>query len=639
MFTLRVLSGILLCVASACGLKGQTVSFLPPVDAVLSGFSPGSGTCGACLAVADFNGDGKPDIAYAYNDTIPFTGVALGNGDGSFRGGPNNQAPSIFGYDEVTGLFAGDFNGDGKMDLAIAEAIALGNGDGTFQAPVNVAGCTAVVAAIDVNRDGKADLVCVNSILLSNGDGTFRAGATMDANQGDTVLLTADFNHDGKPDLLLQQLSGQLAVALGNGDGTFGADLPIGASMFTEPIAGDFNGDGKLDLVGLCTRAGLICFLPGAGDGTFGNAVTTEVPGTLPGSFSGAADFNGDGKLDLLVGNAILRGNGDGTFQPPIFVGAVAALCGAEVDPSLADLILCASTNAEAVVADFNGDGLPDVLESSVVQDLNGKSDVEISVLLNDRPGDGFLTAGLSSATLGWQVAPRSIASAFGVNLAPSTAAVASDAALPTTLGGIRVHVRDRGTGDHLAPLYYVSPTQINYLMVSSDPNPWIGIERVGTTYVPEGMAVSVSPVAAGFYTVPTAGPTLGNPFVVTVDLAAASALSIGAGGMETAVPVLSCGSTGCSAVPINVSGNPVYLSIYGTGFAAATAAASTCTIGSETLPVSYAGPEIQEQGLDQLNLLLPKSMAGGGAVAITCTIGDGNGDTSVTNTVGVTIQ
>jgi uncharacterized protein (TIGR03437 family) len=418
-------------------------------------------------------------------------------------------------------------------------------------------------------------------------------------------VLNADFNNDGKPDLLLLRVSGEFAVVLGNGDGTFGADLPVGGDLFIEPLPGDFNGDGRIDLAGLCERGGILCVLPGNGDGTFGSAILTPGIDGFPYILSSTGDFNGDGKLDLVAGNAVLAGNGDGTFQIPIFFGPVTQPCGAEASTLIPDLVPCAYGTIAGAVADFNGDGLPDIATGSVIEGAENANTSAVAVLLNDRPGDGFLTPGVSSANLTWPVATGSIVSAYGVNLAPSTQSAASVYSLPTTLGGIRVHVRDNSTGDRLAHLLYVSPTQINYVMPSSDPYPWVGIEIVGMPYVPKGIAVPVQAVAPGFYS-------------VGAGLAAASALSV-TPYAQIFVPVLSCSGSTCTLVPIDLSGPPVYLSFYGTGFDQAVAASSNCSIAGQTLPVTYAGPQEQIVGLDQVNMLLPQSLAGTGLTSVTC--------------------
>jgi hypothetical protein len=295
--------------------------------------------------------------------------------------------------------FAADFNGDGKADVVIsgppATLLFTGNGDGTFSPPIIIAGCSSVSAVADFNGDGKADLICgptalffYNTVFLSNGDGTFRASGTVGTFAQAVVTLTADFNNDGNPDVLLRELSGQFAVVLGHGDGTFGAELLITSStetgeLATFPVAaGDFNGDGKIDLVGYSYRGFFIDVLPGNGEGTFGTAVQTNIGANpQPGLVFATGDFNKDGKLDLVAGEAIFAGNGDGTFRFPVFFGSVVLPC-----VTVTATIPCGYQYVATAVADFNGDGLPDIAAGTVAQGLNSKTVAAISVLLNDSP-------------------------------------------------------------------------------------------------------------------------------------------------------------------------------------------------------------------------------------------------------------
>jgi FG-GAP-like repeat len=440
----------------SCGpIFGQAISFLAPVVTTQDG---GGKTVGSTFfVVGDFNHDGKPDIAFEPpNDAFVFPPIVLfGNGDGTFRAGPVLSTPGQ--------PLTADFNGDGITDILVGPAgrtnVILSNGDGTFRAPVAVPDCVGFSVIGDFNGDGKADLICQSAVLLGKGDGTFQTPIPQAVGGN---LLVADFNHDGILDIMDLQPSNALAVALGHGDGTFAAEVVAVAAApgFQFGVTGDFNGDGILDLAGFCTEAGSMCVLPGKGDGTFGPGIINQGLTELP---QAAGDFNKDGKLDLVAGDgAVLAGNGDGTFRVPVFI-----------HPGF------------AVIADFNGDGQPDIIES-VASKVASFGSLTLQVLVNDSPGDGFYTAGVSSASWTWPVAAGSITSAFGANLARQTAAAsATGDSLPTTLGGIRVHIRD-STGDSLAPLIYVSSTQINYVMTSSDNFAWIGIEQAGTTYIPK---------------------------------------------------------------------------------------------------------------------------------------------------------
>jgi hypothetical protein len=234
----------------------------------------------------------------------------------------------------------GDFNGDGKLDVAVAHfysnnvTVLLGNGDGTFQ-PARVVQTFAPdmylipVAVGDVNGDGKLDLITASvgnvmvAVMLGNGDGTFQP-ARMYPFVGDPEsIVVRDFNGDGKPDLALSNddaPDARVAVLLGNGDGTYQAVryFSVGGYESESLAAGDFNGDGKLDLAVANAGSNNVSVLLGNGDGTFQPARTFAVGNRL--EFVTVGDFNGDGKLDLAVASynsntvGVLMGVGDGTF-------------------------------------------------------------------------------------------------------------------------------------------------------------------------------------------------------------------------------------------------------------------------------------------------------------------------------------
>jgi hypothetical protein len=268
------------------------------------------------------------------------------------------STPTVGG--DTAGLATGDFNGDGKLDVAIADIdlqVFLGNGDGTFGAPVNyLAGLgTFFVVAADLNGDHKLDLVAADfsgvSVLLGNGDGSFQAPATLFTPCTPNFVAAGDLNGDHKLDLVVTYGStscSYVSVFLGNGDGTF-QPTPINTTPLYAPGAtgiGDFNRDGRLDLAVTeqFTTLSQVEVLLGNGDGTFsaGNVYAT---GGFPTSVA-VADFRGNGNLDIAVatlygGTDVFLGNGDGTFVP----------AGGAATP---DSLL-------VIVADLNGDGKPDL--------------------------------------------------------------------------------------------------------------------------------------------------------------------------------------------------------------------------------------------------------------------------------------
>jgi hypothetical protein len=274
----------------------------------------------------------------------------------------------------------GDFNQDGKLDLAVANAasnnisILLGNGDGTFQTTMNYAvGQDPVsIAVVDLNLDNNLDLAVAFygnnppgptggvTVLLGNGDGTFQSTTSLASSDYPTGVATGDFNNDIKPDLAVSNIDGPVSVFLGNGDGTFHSAVNYSVTGdASSVVVGDFNGDNKEDLavttlifVGSAGRNGNASVLLGNGDGSFQPAVETSLGGAV--SSGAVGDFNGDQKLDLafiikptsvfgVPSEAIALGNGDGTFGSRQIIG------GADFATSV-------------MVNDLNQDGAPDIV-------------------------------------------------------------------------------------------------------------------------------------------------------------------------------------------------------------------------------------------------------------------------------------
>ncbi len=248
-------------------------------------YATGNSTFG--IAVGDVNGDGKPDLIVG-NDGYTNNSIAvlLGNGDGTFQAAQHVTGAQ---YSPLQPLLA-DVNGDGKLDIVAASyggsgiLVYLGNGDGTFQSPTTASSLSSVYALVggDFNHDGKIDLAVSGGgtgsnidVLLGNGDGTFQSPVTYaSGNSGTWALVIGDFNGDGNLDLVTStEGSGAIKILLGNSNGTFQTAQTVASSGgYYGGTAGDLNGDGKLDLVTVSGGNAYVYF--GNGDGTFQSAQT-----------------------------------------------------------------------------------------------------------------------------------------------------------------------------------------------------------------------------------------------------------------------------------------------------------------------------------------------------------------------------
>ena len=317
---------------------------------------------------------------------------------------------------------AGDFNADGKLDLAVANrfsakvSLLLGRGDGTFQAATNYSvgeGPLSVVVG-DFNSDGKPDLAVADAstnvwVLAGNGDGTFQAPVSHSVGDPSYSVAVGDLNRDGQPDLVVvKRTTASISILLGGSGGTLVASGNYDTG--TDPLSvavGDFNGDNNPDLAvansALFGDSPSVSVLLGNGDGTF-RAAVNYAAGTSPRSVA-VGDFDGDEKTDLVVANygsvvdgqftnssvSMLPGNGDGTFrapvnydagQGPLFVVASDLNGDARADLAVANgrsanvsVLFGNGTGAfvpaanygvglnpdSVAVGDFNGDGQPDM--------------------------------------------------------------------------------------------------------------------------------------------------------------------------------------------------------------------------------------------------------------------------------------
>ncbi|HJQ70039.1 MAG TPA: FG-GAP-like repeat-containing protein [Blastocatellia bacterium] len=335
---------------SLVALAGINETPTPGLNNFATAVSFPVGAAPEALAVGDFNGDGRSDIAVANFDSDNVT-VLLGLGNGTFLGAGNH--PSIC-FSPVT-VATGDFNNDNKLDIAAADGrcgsgnLYRGFGNGMFQPSIGFpAGfCPQAIIAGDFNRDGNLDIAVANaegclaaptkenpkaptsmpssvSITLGNGNGTFQSLVSYSINFGPSDLVSGDFNRDTILDIAVTAAgSNAVAILLGNGNGTFRPPTPfaVGARPFSI-TKGDFNIDGKLDLAVANFNSANVSVLFGNGDGTFQPA-NSYAAGPGPNSIT-AADVAGDSNLDIVTANvngnniSVLIGAAGGTFQPPI---------------------------------------------------------------------------------------------------------------------------------------------------------------------------------------------------------------------------------------------------------------------------------------------------------------------------------
>ena len=356
--TLVILGVVLLCAPSAA--NGQ--AYLYNRSKVLTGNGP------AGIAVADFNHDHKLDlgVTISYDNSVS---VSLKLSDGSFSNGvayPTGQTPSA--------VVTSDFRGDGRIDLAVinnyngsgnpgAVSILLGNGNGTFQAHVDyfVGNSPTGIVTGDVNEDGKLDIAVLNeydstvSILLGNGDGTFQSQTTVSVGSGPTSIAIGDSNGDRKADLVTTNIgSGTVSILLSQSNGSFtrvDSRAPISSPDNSRVVTGDFNGDGKLDVVISSSSRQELFMLLGEGTGSLQAPIAIQNVPVDAISNLVAADFNHDGRLDLAAaggngtgGIVVALGKGDGTFEKPI------------ISPADSILVLFAT--------DLNGDGRLDLISA-----------------------------------------------------------------------------------------------------------------------------------------------------------------------------------------------------------------------------------------------------------------------------------
>ncbi len=291
-------------------------SFNPPVSV--------AGPQADFIAAVDINGDAIPDLVAASG---PAVAVMMGKGDGSFLAPVRYPVQGSLAYAWAYSLATGDLNNDGAPDLLVSAygrfgpnpstpgqiAVLLNKGHGTFADAVFYADRAAFgVTAADFNGDGKLDAATASfdgTVRIFDGDGSGRLGAPSELGIGaqGVAIVAGDVNHDGKPDLLTgNDNSHSVSVLISQGDGSFGAAQSLAAGNTYSVAMADLDGDGRIDLLAGGSGEHVIDFWRGGADGAFVITAGIDI-GDASARGVAAADFNSDGKLDLVVDCAACR--------------------------------------------------------------------------------------------------------------------------------------------------------------------------------------------------------------------------------------------------------------------------------------------------------------------------------------------
>ena len=592
------------------------------------------------VAVADFNNDGKPDIAVA-NRNSNTVSVLVGNGSGGFT---LQSSPST-GTDPCA-VAVGDFNGDGKLDIVTANrasytiSVLLGNGDGTFQPNVDYAGGTEpiAIATADINGDGFLDIISVNSadntisVYLGNGDGTFQPGVVYPAGSSPIAIVPGDFNGDGIVDLaVVNSGTNNIAIFLGNGDGTF--QTAVFYSTGSDPdglVAADLNGDGKLDLISADNGSNTVSVLLNLGSGAFASAVTYPV-GSLPFALV-AGDFYNNGKLDVAVTNfgddtiTILPGNGDGTFNTSTaltFPTGDSPIGLAAGDFNLDGRIDLVATNSEDDTVSILLQGPAVKLSTTSLafgsQNVGAQSSAQSVVLTNS----GSAALAITSITItGTNSNQYSQTNNCPASLSGGASCTISVTFAPTAPGIMTANLSIADNASGSPQLVGLLGTGVSAGVTLSPASLTFASQTIGTTSSAQAVTLTNNGSLPLTITSITASTNFSQTNTCGTSVAAGGACTINVAFAPTATGTL----TGTISISDNITGSPQTVSLIGTGTSAPVVSLSptSLTFGNENVDTTSPAQTV--------------TLTNTGSGPLTITSISTTGNYSQTNTCGVSV-
>ena len=558
--------------------------------------------------VGEVNKDSMPDLVMFGSGVTLFPG----RGNGGFKEPIILDGNKYKFGGQTFGLTISDFNKDGNNDLAVLSnyfsgtpspnntvTILRGNSAGGFtetDAQVFAVGQTpSAIKAVDLNADGFPDLVVTNSgshtasILINNRFGQFLPTRTMPTGLDPHAIATSDFNGDSFIDIAISNRSSAgITLLLNDGAGGFTSSL-IGIAANPGVLqAADVNGDGKPDLIIAQVNANFLTVLISNGNGTFGTRMNIPMPGRIT-DFA-LLDINQDGKIDLAITMNNVPSN-----QSPTPQNRVAVYAGDGTGKFNFGAETIASQPVNLAVNDFNGDGIPDL-------SVAGQYGVQTFLSICNSPANPLnLTAVNAASYLGFDVAPEGIVAAFGSELSPLTI-TATTIPLPLTLGGSVTKIKDSKGVERTAPLFFVSPGQVNFQVPA------------GTEYGIATITINngEGKIASGEVIITAIKPAIFTANSDGSGIIAANALRVlNKTKVQIYEPLVRYDDTIKRFVGVPVllpsfaeTSDALYLILYGTGIRARSAQEQVRVfVGGVAFNIDYAGAHCCFVGVDQINV------------------------------------